>query len=111
MNPKVTKAFKLFREMKDGSIAPLFINRKLRLTIGKWYKAEKHVTKGFAVRPGWHCTKKPEAPHLSMKGRAWYEVEIQGADIIIRPQNQGGYWYLGKKMRVIKRTEVSDVRK
>ena len=49
------KAWKLFSLKKDGSIGPLFINKKQRLTPGVWYEAEEHKTKGFAFRPGWHC--------------------------------------------------------
>ncbi len=102
----IKKAYKLFRVMKEGSIAPLFINVKLRLTIGDWYKAESHPTKGFALRPGWHCTSKPEAPHLSMEGRAWYEVEIRDYKNIKRPKSQGGLWFLANHMKVIKKLEV-----
>jgi hypothetical protein len=29
--------------------------------------AESHPTKGFALRPFWHCTSTPSAPHLSEK--------------------------------------------
>ena len=71
------KAYKLFRTLKDGSIAPLFINKKSRIPIGVEMLAECHPTKGFAVRPYWHCTSKPVAPHLSMKGRDWYEIEME----------------------------------
>lgn len=99
------KAYKLFRELKDGTIAPLFINVKLRLDFDVWYQAEAHRTKGFAFRPGWHCTSKPEAPHLSMKGRAWYEVEIKDYKHIKRPKSQGGLWYLANNMKVIRRVE------
>ncbi len=60
-------AYKLVRQLKDKSLAPLFINKKLRLEFGKWHEAECHPTKGFAVRPGWHCTAVPNAPHLSQK--------------------------------------------
>lgn len=98
-------AYKLFRAMKDGTIAPLFINQKLRLTLGDWYKAEAHRTKGFAFRPGWHCTSVPKAPHLSMKGRAWYEVEIEKYEDIKRPASQGGLWFLAEQMKVIKKVE------
>ncbi len=59
--------YKLVRKMKDGSLSPLFINKKSRLPIGVWLTAETYPTKGFAERTGWHCTIKPEAPHLSKK--------------------------------------------
>lgn len=47
-------AYKLFRVGKDGTIGPLFINRKLVVVPGQWMEAESHPTKGFALRPGWH---------------------------------------------------------
>ena len=68
-------AYKLVRKLKDGSLAPLFINKKQRLPIGEWMQAEDHPTKGYAVRPGWHCLLKPEASHLSKKGRMLVKVE------------------------------------
>lgn len=43
-------AYKLFRELKDGSISPLFINKKLRLKLNEWLTAESHPTKGFVFR-------------------------------------------------------------
>ena len=95
-------AYKLLRDRKDGSIGPLFINRKQRIPIGKWLKAEDHPTKNYAHRPGWHCTSKPEAPHLSMKGRTWYQVEIEDFVEHIRPKNQGGLWFLANRMKVVK---------
>lgn len=94
------KAWKLFSLKKDGSIGPLFINRKLRLQPGQWYPAEAHRTKGFAFRPGWHVTAEPVAPHLSPKGRVWKEVEIEDYIEIVRPVQQGGKWYLAERMRV-----------
>ncbi len=99
------KAYKLLRVRRDGSIGPLFINRKQRIPIGEWVNAESHKTKGYAFRPGWHCTIKPYAPHLSMKGRTWYEVEIEDFVEHKRPKNQGGMWYLANKMKLIKKYE------
>ena len=92
---KTMKAYKLFRLLKSGEITPLFINKKLRLPIGEWMEAEEHRTMGFAFRPGWHCTNKPIAPHLKEEGRIWMEVEIEG------PINQGGMWFLAKRMKII----------
>jgi len=60
------KAYKLFKLRADGTLGPLFINASQRLPEGVWLKSEDHPTKGFAHRPGWHCTLKPEAPHLSL---------------------------------------------
>lgn len=94
-------AYKLFKTRKDGSIGPLFINASLRIPIGKWLPAEEHPTKGFAFRPGWHCTHAPYAPHLSERGRRWYRVEIRGAVEHQRPESQGGLWYTAEKMKVL----------
>lgn len=49
-------AYKLFRELKSGEITSLFINKKVKLPFNEWLEAESYPTKGFAVRPGWHCT-------------------------------------------------------
>lgn len=54
-------AYKLFRVRKDGTIGPLFINRPLVVVPGQWMEAESHPTKGFALRPGGHCTLVPVA--------------------------------------------------
>jgi len=94
------KAYKLVRMMKDGSLASLFINPRDRLPMDTWLEAECYPTKGFAVRPGWHCTAKPNAPHLSIKGRVWVEVEIDNYTEVHRPENQGGLWYLANRMKI-----------
>lgn len=94
------KGYKLFRLMKDGSLAPLFINKKQRITPGQWLPAEDHPTKGFAHRPGWHCCLKPEAPHLSKKGRVWCEVEFEDFTLHDRPECQGGQWVLANRLKV-----------
>jgi len=94
-------AYKLLRVRRDGTIGPLFINRRQRIPVGEWLTAEEHATKGFAFRPGWHCTVRPEAPHLSTKGRVWYKVEILEYEKYNRPESQGGTWLLAQKMRVL----------
>jgi hypothetical protein len=94
-------AYKLVRLMADGSYAPLFINKTQRLPVGHWLEAGDHPTKGFAHRPGWHCTLKPDAPHLSNKGRVWLEVEIAGYTIHQRPESQGGKWALANRMKIL----------
>lgn len=94
-------AYKLFRKMRDGSLSPLFINKKKRLVPGEWLCAESHPTKGFAVRKGWHCTLKPVAPHLSEKGRVWVQVEIEDFELYNRPESQGGTWVLAQRMKII----------
>lgn len=101
------KAFKLFRILKDGSISPLFINKKQRLLVGSTYPAEDHPTKGFAHRAGWHATLKPVAPHLSMnlksgEKRMWAEVEVEDFTTWVRPDIQGGSWGLANSMKIVK---------
>jgi hypothetical protein len=97
-------AYKLFRQLKNGEIAPLFINKKLRLSQNVWYNAESHRTKGFAFRPGFHVTSKPVAPHLSEKDRVWKQVEIEDYVEIKRPDSQGGLWMLAQRMKVLDST-------
>ena len=100
------RGFKLMRRRKDGSLGPLFINRRQRIEEGKWLKAECCPTKGFAVRPGWHILLEPEAPHLKMKGdRVWVEVQFDffKARLFERPKEQGGMWALADEMRVVRR--------
>lgn len=95
------KAYKLMRLRKDGTLGSLFIHRKNVIPIGVWLKAEDHKTKGYAHRPGWHCTFKPEAPHLSLRDRVWVEVEVKDYEVFERPINQGGKWILANKMMVV----------
>lgn len=94
-------AHKLVRQMKDGTLSSLFIGKKNRLPIGQWLQAESLPTKGFALRPGWHCTREPIAPHLSTKDRVWVKVEIEDYTEFLRPENQGGLWFLAKRMRIL----------
>ena len=98
-------AYKLIRQMQDGSLSPLFINKKSRIPVGEWLKAENHPTKGFAIRKGWHCTLKPEAPHLTKKGRVWVKVEVRDYEFYDRPLSQGGRWILAQEMRVLNKIE------
>jgi hypothetical protein len=44
---------------------------------------------------------KPEAPHLKLEGRAWYVVEVENFSEEIRPESQGGKWFLANRMRVV----------
>lgn len=94
-------AYKLFRRLKNGEITSLFINKKRRLPIGEWMEAEVFPTKGFALRPFWHCTSNPYAPHLSMKNRVWLEVEMEDYTEFQRPDNQGGLWFLASKIKIL----------
>lgn len=97
------RAFKLLRVRRDGSLGPLFINRRARIAEGVVLAAEAHRTKGYAFRPGWHCLASPEAPHLTDRGRVWCEVEIEDFVPFSRPASQGGVWYLAQRMRVVRR--------
>ena len=99
---KTTKAYKLLRVRKDGTLGSLFINKRAIIPTGKWLKAEDHPTKGYAHRPYYHCLPKLSAPHLSVNGRQWYTVELRGVIKQIRPSAQGGVWYLAKQMKVVK---------
>lgn len=94
-------AYKLCRQLKNGEITSLFINKKVKLPFDEWLDAECHPTKGFKERPFWHCTSLPVAPHLSIKGRVWVKVEIEDFEEFKRPENQGGVWYLSKKIKLI----------
>ena len=94
--------YKLLRKMKDGTLAPLFINKKQRIPLGVWLDAESHPTKGYAVRPGWHgCLDTEDAPHLSKQGRVWCAVMFDDYMRIDRPASQGGQWVLANRMKVL----------
>lgn len=94
--------YKLLRKRKDGTLGPLFINKKQIIPIGEWLNAESHPTKGYAFRPFWHCCSEPVAPHLSTKNRVWCKAEIKQFKEFKRPTNQGGVWYLAEKIKIIK---------
>ena len=96
------KVYKLLNLRKDGTLGSLFIDRKKVIEEKKWLVAKNIPTKGYKVRPGWHSTSKPEAPHLSKKGRVWCEISIKNFYKIERPKNQGGVWYISKYMKVNK---------
>ena len=94
--------YKLFRKRKDGTLGPLFINRKQRLVPGEWYEYQPFLTPGYAFRPGWHICSEMKAPHLRQGGdRVWAKVEFCGIEKIIRPQSQGGVWYLGSWIKIL----------
>jgi hypothetical protein len=97
--------YKLFRVRKDGTIGSLFINRKKVINKGIWYEAESYPTKGFKLRPYWHITSNPIAPHLSMNGRCWYKVKFKNFKRFNRPTIQGGLWYLAKNMKVLEKVD------
>lgn len=99
-------AYKLFRVLKSGEITSLFINKKERLPYNVWLDSKEYPTKGFAIRVGWHCTAKPNAPHLKMKlkngeQRVWKKVLMYDYREEKRPENQGGLWYLAKQIKIL----------
>lgn len=94
-------AYKLCRIKKDGNITSLFINKSEPLPLNEWLEAESHPTRGYKLRPYWHCTGKPEAPHLSEKGRVWVKVEMEGYEEFKRPESQGGMWYLASRIKLL----------
>ena len=98
--------WKLFRLRPDGTLGPLFINRQQVVELGTWLFAEPHPTTGFALRPGWHATLSPSAPHLktelkSGEIRVWREVLLRGVKLYERPESQGGTWVLAQEMMVV----------
>lgn len=97
--------YKLFHLRKDGTIGPLFINRRQRIPFNKWLISRCIPTRGFTVRPGWHVCPKPFAPHLKdspkKEKRVWCLVRMIGVKKEMRPKSQGGLWYLAKKIMVI----------
>lgn len=98
---KIVEGYKLFRQRKDGTLGPLFINRRQRVPVGRWLAAEDHPTKGFARRPGWHAGRERNAPHLSEEGRVWCRVHLQGVESFMRPAAQGGEWLIARRMKVL----------
>lgn len=95
-------AYKLLRVRPDGSLGPLFIHRKAHIDVGVSLVAQCHPTKGYKVRPGWHCCSRPFAPHLSKVGRIWAKVQIPDNSIgHVRPAAQGGLWYTAEVMKVL----------
>ena len=99
-------AYKLFRELKNGGITPLFINKTKVLQLGKIIEAEDHPTKGYSHRPGWHCAKTPEAPHLMINKqdkRVWYKVDIEDFYEFTRPKHQGGVWLIANQMKILEK--------
>ena len=96
------EAYKLFRRRKNGTLGPLFINRKQVVPIGEWLKAENIPTKGYAIRPGWHTTLKPEAKHLKIKdNRVWMKVLIKDYYKFNRPKHQGGAWFIANEIKIL----------
>lgn len=97
--------YKMFRLRKDGTLGPLFINKNQVVPVGVSLHAEDHKTKGYAHRPGWHATLKPEAPHLKLDvksgKRVWAKVALRGVKYYDRPESQGGTWVLADELMVL----------
>ena len=86
---KIRTGYKLFEQMEDGRLFPLFIGKTKETPIGEWVPAEIiDYHPSFAHRPGWHLgALMPSAPWLlsadgtykSQRGkkfkRVWCEVE------------------------------------
>jgi len=99
--PRVVRGWKLFRVRRDGSLGSLFINRRARIPLDCWLPAESHPTKGYKHRPYWHCLAEPHAPHLTEKGRQWFQVALKDVVVMERPEAQGGVWYLAESLKII----------
>lgn len=100
------QGWKLFRKRKDGTLGPLFINRRQVIETGVWLPAEDHETPGYKHRPGWHATLTPKAPHLAGglangEERVWRRVALRGTTLYDRPGSQGGTWVLAEEMMVL----------
>lgn len=100
-------AYKLMRQLKDGTVHPLFINKREATQFGVPLKAKCYPTNGFAVRQGWHCCFTPYAPHLKTnlangERRVWVEVLVRNYSTYNRPESQGGKWILAQEMVAVK---------
>ena len=108
--PSHIYAYKLFRVRKDGSIGSLFINPKERYELNSWMTAKPYKRDGFQFRPGWHSLNEPKAPHLSLKGRAWFLVKISSYTTHTRPVSQGGKWFLSNKLSIVRPLSESEMK-
>lgn len=113
--------YKKVNLMKDGSLAPLFIDVKRRFVLGEWMRCEFHPTSGFAPRSingtgedaigGWHSCPTTDASWIADElstgqQRVWLECLAKNVVEYKRPQ---GIWYLSewiKPLRVIPDEEV-----
>lgn len=95
-------AYKLLRERRNGTLGPLFIEKRRVLERDQWLQSHDVPTKGYAYRPGWHACALPQAPHLKLTDdRHWHVVELGGKiETHARPQSQGGVWYTAETMRI-----------
>jgi len=101
------KAYKLLR-LKRGHLYPLFIGRQTPTPVGVWVQAQCIPTPGYTVRPGWHCTAAPYAPHLRTRDgyiaedRVWCEVELEDYYTMATPKLQGNQWLIAQRMKVVR---------
>lgn len=118
------KVYKLVRQLKDGSLRPLFIGKTKPFVIGQKMHCEYLPTKGFAPRSvddsqtgGWHCCFQPVAPHLDEtlktgETRVWLECEAEGTTKTYhRGEHQGGDWILAEIITPIRVMPWDEVRK
>jgi hypothetical protein len=91
--------YKLMKQRKDGTLGPLFINSSQCIPLGSWLKAESHQTKGFAYRPGFHCTLTPKSHIMEKPGRVWVRVRVKNYKLINKP-NSTDQWVLAQQMIV-----------
>lgn len=123
------KVYKKVRQLKDGNLYPLFIDKTKPFVFGEWMRCEFHPTKGFAERSigqdengnemgGWHCTLEMNAPHIadelkSGEKRVWMECEAKGKmKKYERPLLQGGTWLLVeylKPLRILSDENVNNI--
>lgn len=122
------KVYKKVRQLKDGNLYPLFIDKTKPFVFGEKMRAEFHPTNGFAPRSlngfdenpigGWHCCFKPLAPHISDKlksgeKRVWMECEAEGKNAKYdRPESQGGEWCLYEyitPLRILSDDDVNNI--
>jgi hypothetical protein len=103
-----TKAWKLFRLRKDGTLGPLFVDRELVIRPETVYTARQDIRpKTLAYRPGFHCIKHRWAPHIKMRlhngeRRVWCRVVIADYYRDKRPLTQGGMWYVAQNLMITK---------
>lgn len=138
---KTLKCYKLLRRLKSrpGQLFPLFIGKSQPVLFGRWMPAECLKTTGYAVRPGWHVSIKPWAPHLLKRDgtlaedRVWVEARIPGSDWqgladmtpsgdlmgnmptggfyrFPRPKNQGGEWLIAGSIKFMRVLTAKQVR-
>lgn len=120
-------AYKLLRQYADGSLGSLFIARKERFPLNTKLHATSHPTKGYALRPGFHCVTTPSAPHLSTDKRVWAKCQIDGPSVtpimlnyfvtrqqndpsqphfdcwyhFKRPAHQSGFWIIASNLTIL----------